>query len=216
MIRVLYLSSIFSAFFLMRLTIRYRGEFDIPKIPSSISLCACRPIEPVEPRVMVKYMRYSRRRWTKCQGRRYRVERTEGERSRSVGFPPGLWFRKWDENGEKERERKRERKWRGKKKKKKCEKDHRDLMGAEWLVGDDEENKVGSRAGGRRTGIKFRSGSTTRALARFIAGFTPRSSMQRRTTNLCHITECKDGRSKLGQRATERGMDVWSLKRHFH
>lgn len=81
-------------------------------------------------------------------------------------------------------------------------------MGAEWLVNDDEEKKVGSRAGGRRTGIKFRSGSTTRALARFIADFTPRSFMQRRTTNLCHITEYKDGGPELGQRPRERGMDV--------
>lgn len=54
------------------------------------------------------------------------------------------------------------------------------------------EGKALNSAQGRRRG-----------LARFIAGFTSRSFMQRRATNLCRITEYKDGdrRAELGQRA---------------
>lgn len=116
------------------------------------------------------------------------------------GFENGI-----ETEGDRKKEREREKENNG------AKKNARRTIEIWWALNDSlvmTRRKSRSRAGGGRTGIKFRSGSTTRALARFIAGFTPRSFMQRRTTNLCHITEYKDEEPELGQRARERGMDV--------
>lgn len=74
---------------------------------------------------------------------------------------------------------------------------------SEWFVSDDEEvrNWTGGKGGLALNSAQGRR----RGLARFIAEFTSRSFMQRRATNLCRITEYKDGdrRPELGQRARE-------------